>query len=107
MADKVGQKIKQVVNVLVHSYRPDKIILFGSMARGNYNRNSDLDFLIIKSGVDEIDSHQRSMEVSEIIPHEISTDILVVTPYELKKRLYMGDPFYKAIISQGKVLYGA
>jgi predicted nucleotidyltransferase len=39
--------LDQVVERLVEFYRPEKIYLFGSAARGEYGPDSDLDFLVV------------------------------------------------------------
>ena len=43
--------IEQIVNTIVTTVEPDKIILFGSYARGDYKKNSDIDILILKKGL--------------------------------------------------------
>ena len=42
--------IEEIVRRVVDVADPDRIILFGSGARGDMGPNSDLDFLVIKSG---------------------------------------------------------
>ena len=39
--------VPEVVERLVEFYRPEKIYLFGSAARGEYGPDSDLDFLVV------------------------------------------------------------
>ncbi len=52
----VEQRIlDDVVARIVDVAEPEKIILFGSAARGDAGPNSDLDLLVIKDGVDELD----------------------------------------------------
>jgi predicted nucleotidyltransferase len=45
---KINQEIDSIVRQIVSKYRPIKIILFGSAARGDYEKANDLDFLIRK-----------------------------------------------------------
>lgn len=51
----VNREISRVVNKFVksvaHEYNPEKIILYGSYARGNYDENSDIDIAVV---VDEV-----------------------------------------------------
>ena len=42
--------VQEIVRRIVEVADPDRIILFGSGARGDMGRHSDLDFLVIKSG---------------------------------------------------------
>lgn len=43
-----NMELKNKITPLAIKYGIDKITLFGSMARGDYNENSDYDFLISK-----------------------------------------------------------
>ena len=50
-AGKVEQPIlADIVRRIVEAARPDKIIMFGSAARGEMGPNSDIDLLVIKRG---------------------------------------------------------
>lgn len=50
---------------------------------------------------------RQKVGVSEfLIERNIPVDFLVYRPEEFEKRLEMGDPFLKAILKEGKVLYG-
>lgn len=42
------RQINDIVNRIAVNYNPDKIILFGSYAHGDYTDNSDLDLILIK-----------------------------------------------------------
>jgi len=99
------KEIESITIQIIEKYEPEKIILFGSAARGESGYDSDADFLIIKKetpfyGADRI------RELSRIVNRNIPVDFLVYRPEEFEKRVEMGDPFLKAIIKEGKVLYG-
>jgi predicted nucleotidyltransferase len=96
--------ISTISKKIVENFSPEKIILFGSSARGTQTKDSDIDLLVI------MDSKQRpakrSMEISKACrPKFISMDIIVRTPEEIKNRLQIGDYFIKEILEKGKVLY--
>jgi predicted nucleotidyltransferase len=99
------KEINRVVAQIIQKYKPDKIILFGSAARGQMNRDSDADLLIIKTETPYYGA-DRIRELSRLIDRNIPIDLLVYRPEEFEKRLQMGDPFLKAIVKEGKVLYG-
>ena len=42
--------LNEIILRIVEVAKPDKIILFGSAARGQMGRNSDVDLLVVKSG---------------------------------------------------------
>lgn len=41
-------ELDRIVGVIKKEYKPDKIILFGSLAQGNVHEWSDIDLLIVK-----------------------------------------------------------
>ena len=45
---KYQSEIRKLTEVISKEYKPEKIILFGSMARNQANEDSDIDMLIIK-----------------------------------------------------------
>ncbi|MBA4391896.1 MAG: hypothetical protein C0399_13310 [Syntrophus sp. (in: bacteria)] len=105
MADHFENEIRKITEQIVKKYKPEKIILFGSAARDQLTLDSDADFLIIKKdtplyGVD------RTRELSLMIDRDIPIDLIIYRPEEFKGRLAMGDPFLKAILKEGKVVYG-
>jgi len=98
------KEIENITTQIVQKYGPEKIILFGSAARGEVGPDSDADFLVIKSRTPCYGS-DRIRELSGLIDRDIPVDFLVYRPEEFKKRLEMGDPFLKAILKEGKVVY--
>ena len=53
--------LDKIVSVIVRAVHPNKIILFGSRARGDARPDSDYDFVVIKEG--EMDEHATSVSV--------------------------------------------
>lgn len=105
MDTNLEEQIRSITAQIIDKYQPEKIILFGSSARGDLNRDSDVDLLIIKRETPLYGS-ERIRELSRIIERNIPVDFLVYRPEEFEKRVEMGDPFLKAIVKEGKVLYG-
>ena len=98
------KEIQSITRQIVEKFRPGKIILFGSAAKGEWSSDSDADFLIIKKDTPLYGS-ERIRELSRLIERNIPVDFLVYRPEEFDKRLKMGDPFLKAIVKEGRVLY--
>ena len=96
--------LREIVQCIVRTFAPEKIILFGSYASGSARPGSDIDLLIIMES-DERPA-ERSLKVAQACrPRFVGMDILVRTPAELARRLEIGDSFFKEIVQQGKVLY--
>ena len=99
------KEIQSITTQLIEKYGPEKIILFGSAARGEYDQANDLDFLIVKEDV-PLYGIDRMRELDELIDRNVAADMLVYCPDELEDRIRLGDPFIKAILREGRVLYG-
>lgn len=99
------KEIDSIAAQIIEKYEPEKIILFGSAARGQFDADSDADFLIIKKET-PLYGADRIRELSRMIDRNIAVDLLVYRPEEFEQRLKMGDPFLKAILKDGRVLYG-
>jgi predicted nucleotidyltransferase len=98
-------EIHRITAQLVAKYSPERIILFGSAARGELHPESDADFLIIKRDCPHLGA-ERIRELQRLIDRNIPVDFLVYRPEEFAHRLALGDPFLKAILREGRILYG-
>ena len=73
-------------------YHPQKVILFGSFARGDCHATSDLDLLIIKDA--ECPFIEWIGDVLALCDYTISLEPLVYTPEEFERMREEGYPFY-------------
>lgn len=100
----IEAKIRQITQRIVKQFNPEQIILFGSMARGNFGPDSDADLLIVTRVAGSKRRLASDIELA-IADIELPKDVLVVTPEEVKKyRNVIGSIIYPAI-HEGKVLY--
>ena len=70
--------VEDIVRRIVEVAQPEKVILFGSAARGEMGPHSDLDFLVIKTGarrLECIDTIRRALRGKAV-----AVDIIVATP---------------------------
>ena len=101
------ETIQDIVQKIVASYSPQKVILFGSYVYGKPDQNSDIDLLIIKDTKKR--PIERWMEVKRLVrdrQREFSVSPLVYTNQEIKKRLAIKDFFIQEVLEKGKVVYG-
>lgn len=105
MTQQTQKQLDMIVREIVTKYQPEKVILFGSVARGAETEDSDYDFFIVKRDVPYrgIDRHY---DLMKRIRYRHASDFLICTPAEVEKRLALGDPFIREIMTQGRVLYG-
>jgi predicted nucleotidyltransferase len=97
--------LKQVTEVLVSEYAPLKIILFGSMARGEIHEWSDIDLVIVKETSKRFLA--RLKEVALLCHAPVGVDYLVYTPQEFAELAAdTSNPFFqREILEKGQVLY--
>jgi predicted nucleotidyltransferase len=96
-------EINRVVSSLL-DYQPEKIILFGSAARGDADEYSDLDLIVIKKSNQRF--VERLVEVMAYLPREVvKADVLVYTPEEFQAMQEEGNPFIEQALKDGVVLY--
>jgi predicted nucleotidyltransferase len=97
------EEIHAIARQIARKFNPQKIILFGSYARGNHHSFSDVDLLVVLEKTQ--DSIDPEIDVALSVSHRFPMDILVRSPQEISKRLQMGDPFFYEILERGVVLY--
>lgn len=103
---RIPQKaIDQVVEQIVEKFKPQKIILFGSYARGNPRPESDVDLLVIMDT--PLKDVQQAIQICQQIEYRFGLDLIVHTPKYLAERIKMGDWFLRDVVKEGKVLYEA
>ena len=98
-----SNKLTEVVRRVVEVAQPDRIILFGSAVRGEMGPNSDLDMLVVKSGV-----HRRRLAQTiyqNLIGVGFPVDIVVVTPEDIDRYGNAIGLVLETALREGKVVY--
>jgi len=97
--------LKDIIARIVAAARPERIILFGSAARGTMGPNSDVDVLVVKGG--KYDRGELTTAVyRRLYGADAAVDVVVVTPEEIER--YRDTPclvIYPAM-REGRVVYG-
>ena len=98
------QLLRELVSRIRRAARPEKIVLFGSRARGEAREDSDFDLLLIKpSGRPR---HERSRPIYAAvadIPAEV--EVVVYTPQEVREWENVPQAFVTTALREGEVLY--
>lgn len=94
--------IETVADFIAETFKPEKIILFGSYAYGQPKPWSDVDLLVV-ANTNDPKTMQRDINLSFV--HPFGLDILVRTPQEIEERVKQGDFFLEEAVTKGKVLY--
>ncbi len=99
-----GQEIERVAALLGRAANAERVVLFGSHARGDAGENSDVDLMIIAES--QLPRFKRSRELYKLIrPHPFAMDLLVYTPQEIKKGKRSPVSFVSTVLKEGKTVY--
>lgn len=97
--------IDYIVQKVAREIQPEKIILYGSYARGDYHKDSDLDLFIIKEGKEPSRIVRRKVDAL-LRGRRFPVDIRVRKPLEVEWNFKAENPFYLYhVFGDGKVLY--
>ncbi len=102
---KVDEKLLEtMVQRILEVTQPDKIILFGSYARGDAREDSDIDILIIQPS--DLPRYKRSTPIRlALLGLHPSKDIVVYTPEEVEEWKTASTSFIASVLREGRVLY--
>ena len=97
--------LDDVLQRVVEVSQPERIILFGSAARGRMDRNSDLDLLIIKDGADPLRLMARIYRRLHGVG--VAVDAIVATPQDVERFKDSHALVFKPALRDGVVVYDA
>jgi len=80
VAKKFAMKIRK-------AYSPEKIILFGSRARGDNFRTSDFDFIIVSKKFSKTPFMQRLPKIYDFWNENVDVEAICYTPDEFARKL--------------------
>jgi len=100
------KQIEEIITRIASSYKPEKIILFGSYAYGIPTEDSDLDLLVIVKSSKK-PRYKRAREIRKHLWGIADTpkDILVYTQEEIDEWKEVKEAFITSIVGQGRILY--
>lgn len=97
--------LQEVVRRIVEAVHPEKVILFGSAAKGTMGPDSDLDLLVVKSGVNRRETSWTIRRT--LMGLGIAKDIIVAHPEDLERFGSCPALVYYPALREGKVIYSA
>ena len=98
--DIVGDIVRRIVNVA----QPEKVILFGSHARGDARPDSDFDVLVIKQSDEP--RYRRSVPLYVALADlPVEVEVMVYTPEEVAEWSEVPQAFVTTAVREGKTIY--
>jgi predicted nucleotidyltransferase len=96
--------LQRVVERYIRAFAPERIVLFGSYAKGISHPDSDLDLLVVADLSSDLGFHQRRA-------HQLATDcfppvdVVFATPDDVATAATAKSPFLLSILESGIVVY--
>lgn len=102
MSPQIEERIRKIGERIKKEYRAEMVILFGSYARGDATKDSDVDLFIIAPTKERF--FQRMATVRRLIRdlrNGLPVAPIVLTAKELEKRKAAEDPFIEEVLAAG------
>jgi predicted nucleotidyltransferase len=97
--------IEEMVHRITERFSPDRIILFGSHARGDARADSDIDLLVLFSDVEDPRARAGEIYAALIGCSAIPKDIVVSTTARFERYRNVVNTVYWPAAREGQVLY--
>lgn len=97
----------EIVRRLADVYRPDRIYLFGSTARGDAGPDSDYDLMIVLPDDGPLDKKDPGIGYTAVEGLPRSGDFLIWTRRSFDSRLHLKASLPSTVLREGMLLYAA
>ena len=98
----------QIKDLILAHYPADRIILFGSQARGDARPDSDIDLLVLSDAEKNLPRSRRGMAVrSALAKLQVNYEILFFTHEEFTRFQQVPQSFTATVRREGVVLHGS
>jgi len=96
--------VETIVRTIAEAFRPRRIVMFGSRARGDTRCHSDLDLMVeMETGAPPA---ERARAISALFGlRRWAMDLIVYTPQEVAQQRRYRNSLVRIIEAEGKVLY--
>lgn len=96
--------LREIVERIVERFHPERVILFGSRARGEATADSDMDLLIVAET--DLPPRERFSAVCRLLAdYPVAFDVIVKTPEEYRRRRRVVNHIVYFADKYGDVLY--
>ncbi len=100
-------RLAEIVRRLVDAYRPERIYLFGSHARGEAGPDSDYDLLVVVPDDAPLERRRSRLAYEVLWGTGTAADVLVNSRDYFESRLHLRASLPATVRDEGRLLYGA
>ncbi|MBI4967303.1 MAG: nucleotidyltransferase domain-containing protein [Rhodospirillales bacterium] len=100
-------RLERLLDRVVTAMRPEAVYLFGSHARGEADRNSDYDLLVIVP--DDCSRERRSLTTAATLPRDpgVPADVIPCRRSVFERRRHQVGTLCHRATREGRLIYGA
>ncbi len=98
--------VQRTVDRLVRVFAPERVVLFGSYAKGTTHSGSDVDLLVIANIMGDPAVHLRQAHQLAVDSFP-AIDIVLATPDEVAEAATAKSPFLLSVLETGRTIYTA
>lgn len=96
--------VDDIVDSIIDGFAPEKIYIFGSVARHEARDGSDVDLMIVMDT--DLDRIRRTIPIRlSLLQYRVDKDIIIVTPNELTEFTKNEYSFFNMILDTGVLAY--
>jgi predicted nucleotidyltransferase len=99
--------LAEIVRRLVEAYKPERIYLFGSKARGDAGLDSDYDLMVVVPEDAPPERHRSRLAYEVLWGTGTAADVLVWTRQKFEDRLHVRASLPATVMREGRVVYAA
>jgi predicted nucleotidyltransferase len=104
-----GKRLREwlpvAVDDIVREFDPVRVIVFGSVARGEEGSDSDLDLLVVFDHIDKRELPELMGKVRFAITAPVPCDVIVTDVEELERRKDVNGSMFYWPVREGRVVY--
>jgi predicted nucleotidyltransferase len=104
MPENIEIILDNVIARITRRFTPEKIILFGSYARGTTTRDSDIDLLIVMNVEGSLRGKTNEIDLL-LADRTVPMDLLVVTPKQYERQKELIGTVVRQAVREGRVIY--
>lgn len=97
--------VEKITRKIAATIRPDKIILFGSRAKGTATPDSDVDLVVVYSGPKS--KREVELEIEDLFLYrDFSMDVIVMRPEDIESFKGVANTLAREVSERGVVYFG-
>jgi predicted nucleotidyltransferase len=97
-----AQGLRDCLQAFAAALPVQRVILFGSHARGEATAESDVDLCVVARGIES--QHRAAVTLRRavgLLRHKPALSLVPISPERLREKLSRGDPFFQTVLREG------